>query len=238
MFHHLLARPLVKISAILLGSLTLAVAQADQAPPGKKESKPQLRIICVASLSEDQETILASRDDEGNWREHRTFKLRSSFITDWMPADSGELHLALRNAGELKSICRFTCPAATKRILVVLLPNTLKKTYSADVIDPGKLNFIKGSTLVVNYSALPGAVVLGAARTSIKSGERLILKPKPDANGMYRMMAAYSDSNKELVPCYDRYVSSNEEARDIILLLPDPTLGLKVFSLSEFGPFN
>ena len=191
MFHHLLARPLVKISAILLGSLTLAVAQADQAPPGKKESKPQLRIICVASLSEDQETILASRDDEGNWQEHGAFELRSSFIT-----------------------------------------------YSADVIDPGKLNFIKGSTLVVNYSALPGAVVLGAARTSIKSGERLILKPKPDANGMYRMMAAYSDSNKELVPCYDRYVSSNEEARDIILLLPDPTLGLKVFSLSEFGPFN
>ena len=115
MFHHLLARPLVKISAILLGSLTLAVAQADQAPPGKKESKPQLRIICVASLSEDQETILASRDDEGNWQEHGAFELRSSFITDWMPADSGELHLALRNAGELKSICRFTCPAATKR---------------------------------------------------------------------------------------------------------------------------
>ena len=238
MFHQPLARSLLKISAILLGSLMFAVAQTDPAPSEKKESKPQIRVICVSSLSEDQETILASRDEEGNWLEHGTFKLRSSFITDWMPADSGELHLTLRGAGGLKSICRFTCPAGSKRILVVLLPNPAKKIYSADVINPGKLKFIKGSTLVVNYSPLPGAIVLGSAKTRVKPGERLILKPKPDANGMYRMMAAYSDANKELVPCYDRYVSNNENARDIIFLLPDPALGLKVFSLSEFGPFE
>jgi hypothetical protein len=238
MFHQLLTHPLLKISAILLGSLTCAVAQTDPAPSEEKESKPQLRFICVSSLSEDQETILASRDKEGNWREHGTFKLRSSFISGWMPAHSGELHLALRGAGELKSICHFTCPEGTKRVLVVLLPDTAKTTYHADVINPGKLKFIRGSTLMVNYSPLPGAVVLGSVKTRIKSGERLIVKPQPDANGMYRMMVAYSDPAKKLVPCYDRYVSSNKEARDIIFLLPDRVLGLKVFSLSEFGPFD
>ena len=55
---------------------------------------------------------------------------------------------------------------------------------------------------------------------------------------MYRMLAAYSGENKELIPCYDRYIPINKDARDILFLLPDPTLGLKVFSLSEFGPFD
>lgn len=238
MFHQLLTQPFVKISAILLGLLTFAVAQTDPAPSAKKESKPQLRVICVSSLSEDQETILASRDEEGNWQELGSFKLRSSFISGWMPANPGELHLALRGAGGLKSICRFTYPDGATRALVVLLPNPVKKGYSADVINPGKLKFTKGSTLMVNYSSIHGAVVLGSVKTRIKPGERLIVKPKPDANGMYRMMAAYSDTKNELVPCYDRYVSSNQEARDIILLLPDPAAGLKVFSLSEFGPFE
>lgn len=95
-----------------------------------------------------------------------------------------------------------------------------------------------GAVARANASPLPGAVVLGSLKTRIKPGERMTIKPEPDANGMYRMMVAYADETKELIPCYDRYVSSNHEARDILLLLPDATLGLKVFSQSEFGPFD
>lgn len=229
--------PLLKFAILLFGLLLPAMGQ-EPANPKEKEAKPQLRIVCVTGLSEDQEVILASRDEQGNWQEYGTIKLRSSLITDWLPAHTGELHLALREAEQLKSIGHFTYPQGAKRALAVLFADSAKNTYRADVIDPGKLKFTKGSALLVNYSSLNGAVVLGSLKTRVKPGERLVVKPIPEANGMYRMMVAYASTEKELVPCYDRYVSTNPDSRDIIFLLPDQTLGLKVFSLSEFGPFE
>jgi len=214
------------------------MGQESDANPKEREAKPQLRIVCVTSLSEDQEVILASRDEKGAWQEYGTVKLRSSLITDWLPAHTGELHLAVRAGGELQSICRFIYPDGSKRALAVLLPAPLKKTYRADVIDTAKLKFVKGSALVLNYSPLNGLVMLGTTKTQVKPGERSIVKPKPEANGMYRMLVAYADEQKQLVPCYDRYVASNDDARDLIFLLPYPTLGLKIFSLSEYGPFE
>ncbi len=238
MSHGSPSRPLLKFAILFFGLLLPAMGQEPDANPKEREAKPQLRFICVSSLSDDQEVILASRDEKGNWQEYGTIKLRSSLITDWRPAHTGELHLAVRAGGELQSICHFIYPDGSKRALAVLLPDPLKKTYTADVIDPAKLKFVKGSALVVNYSPMNGLVMLGATKTQVKPGERSIAKPSPDANGMYRMLVAYADEKKQLVPCYDRYIGSSDEARDIIFLLPDPTLGLKVFSLSEFGPFE
>ncbi len=182
--------------------------------------------------------MLASRGDAGQWHEHASLTLRSALISGWLPAGGGELHLARRDPARLRSICSFTFPADARRALVVLIPDAVTKGYRADVVDPAKLKFVKGSTLLVNYSSLDGAVVLGSFRTRVKPGERKILKPEPEPNGMYRIMAADAADNKELVPCYDRYVSSNRDARDVLFLLPDSTPGLRVFSLSEFGPFD
>jgi hypothetical protein len=238
MSHGSPSRPLLKFAVLFFGLLLPALGQEPNGNPKEQEAKPQLRFICVSSLSEDQEVILASQDEKGAWQEYGSLKLRSSLITEWLPAHTGELHLALRVSDRLKSIGRFTYPEGTKRALAVLLADPAKSTYSVDVIDPAKLKFIKGSALLVNYSSLNGAVVLGSLKTRIKPGARMIVKPIPEANGMYRMMVAYAPTDKELVPCYDRYVSDNPDARDIIFLLPDQTLGLKVFSLSEFGPFD
>lgn len=232
------SRPLLKFAVLFFGLLVPALGQETSANPKEREAKPQLRFICVSSLTEDQEVILASRDEKGAWQEYSTIRLRSSLITAWLPAHTGELHLALRAGGELQSICHFTYPDGSKRALTVLLPDPVKKTYSADVIDPAKLKFVKGSALVVNYSSMNGLVMLGATKIQVKPGERSVVKPSPEANGMYRMLVAYADEKKQLVPCYDRYIADNDDARDIIFLLPDPTLGLKVFSLSEFGPFE
>jgi hypothetical protein len=52
---------------------------------------------------------------------------------------------------------------------------------------------------------------------------------------MYRMLVAYPDADKKPVPCYDRYIPGNPDSRDLLFLFPDPTLGLKVFSLPMFG---
>src|SRR6478672_3250214 len=220
--------------ARLLGVLLVGILPIVHAQPESKESTPQLRIICVSSLVENQDVVLASRDDKGAWQEHANVKLRSSFISDWLPAHTGELHLALRGEGELQSICKFVYPDDAKRVMLVLLPDPVKKTYMGDVINPAKLKFAKGSTLLVNYSPMNASIMLGSVKTSVKPGERVIVKPVPDKNGMFRMLVAYTNENKQLVPCYDRYISNNEESRDLLLLLPDPTLGLRVYSLPEF----
>lgn len=227
------------IKAMILGCLMMLGFQPVRAEKtGEARSGPLLRIVCVSSLTENQELVLASRDDQGGWHEHAPVKLRASFITEWLPAATGKLHLAERGAEGLVSKCSFTYPEGARRAIAVLLPDVAKQQYRADVIDPAKLSFAKGSTLVVNYSPKPGVVMLGTRRADAKPGARLVVKPAAGPDGMFRMLAGYQNEARELVPCYDRYVPINTESRDFLMLFPDPVVGLRVYSLAEFGPFE
>lgn len=228
-----------KLAFFLAMGFALALPTPASAQSAEKKSDAtQLRIFCVASLVEDQEIILASRDKSGVWQEHSTVKLRSPFVSEWLPAKAGDLHLALRSATGLTSICQFTYPADAQRVLVVLLPDSEKEIYRADVINPAKLKFAKGSILLANYGRTTATVMLGARRAIVKSGERAVVKAAPEANGMFRMLVAYTGKADELIPCYDRYIPNNDDTRDLVLLLPDPVLGLRVFSFPEFGPYD
>lgn len=233
MFHQLLRSPFLKIPAVLLA--LLAFAAAKPVPSEKKANKPQLRIVCVSSLSENQEVILASRDDKGKWQELGTAVLRTSLITDWLPAQVGELHLAVREQGALKSICQFTYSADSRRALAVLIADAEKNIYTATVIDPKKLGFVKGSVLICNFSPHTGLVSLGLAETKVEAGQQLVAKPTLEDSGMYRMMVSYLDADGKSVSCYDRQTSANADSQDLLFLLPDKTIGMRVISLPVFG---
>ena len=197
-----------------------------------------MRILCVSCLTENEKLVVASKNEEGEWIEHEEFELRSSFITSWMKAAEGNVYLARRGVNGLVSICSLKIPDSTGRFVVILLPDTAKKVYYANVINPEKLEFRKGMSLVTNYSKLPALVMLGKKRTEVMPGKQVTARAVAGKDGMYRMLVGYQDESKELIPCYDRYVSANPDARDFLLLFPDATTGLKVFSLSEFGPFE
>jgi hypothetical protein len=235
MIHSLPSRPLLKFAALFCGLLLPVMGQQPDANPKAREGKNQLRFVCVSSLQEQQEVVLASKDDEGKWIERGTVELRSSFITEWLPAAAGKLHLALREGETLKSIGEFNYPASARRAFVILIADPQKNIYRADVVDPESLKFEKGSVLIVNFSSQPGVVLLGSKKVSVNSGQRAVSKPALESNGMYRMMVAYLDPEKNVVPCYDRYTPGNPDSRKILFLFPDPTLGLKVFSLPMFG---
>jgi len=234
MSHCITSRLFLTFAVLFFGLFLPVMGQQPAAAPKEEETKPQLRLICLGSLGDKQEVILATKNDKGNWLNLGKAELRSSFITDWLPAKTGELHLTLREGDTLKSICQFQYPAA-RRALVVLIPDTQKNVYIANVIDPEKLAFAKGSVLVINFSSLPGMVLLGSKKVLLNPGQREVAKPALESNGMYRMMVAYPDPNKKPVPCYDRYIPGNPDSRDMVFLFPDPTLGLKVFSLPMFG---
>ena len=51
-------------------------------------------------------------------------------------------------------------------------------------------------------------------------------------------MVAHQDAEGKAIPCFDRYLPGNPDARDLLFLLPDPTYGLKVFNLPMFGEFD
>lgn len=238
MSHGFHLRPILNFAVILLGLWLPAMAQEPDAAPKEREEKILLRFVCVSSLAKEQEVVLASRNEKGDWLELSPVGLRPSFITEWLPAATGELHLALREAGGLKSICKFTYPASARRALVVLVADRKKKVYRPVVIDPQKMEFSKGSVLVVNFSTRPGMVLLGSKKILVKSGQRVVAKPSLDSNGMYRMMVAYAGDNKEAVPCYDRFIPGNPDSRDMMFLFPDPTLGFRVFSLPMFGDLD
>lgn len=235
--HSLLS--LVGCFALLFAAIT-PPAHAQQAETKAEEKKniPQVRLICVSAIAEDQEVTVASRDETGQWKELGSAQIRSSFITDWIPAQAGELHLAVKDKDTLRSLGKFTFPADCRRALVVLLPAADKTSYSSFVVDPEKLAFSKGSVLAVNFSKQNGYLLLGTTKVTVGSGQRVVAKPTPEENGMYRFMVAYQDQENRPVACYDRYLPVSTDSRDLLFLFPDPVQGLKVMSLPLFGDLD
>ena len=203
-----------------------------------KKNQPHLRLICVSSLAGNQEVVLASRNAKGKWKELATTALRSSLITDWLPAQAGELHLAVREDRTLKSICQFTYPAASSRALAVLIADPEQNSYEARLADPKKAKFDEGSVLIFNFSEHPGLVFLGPTEERVEAGQQRAVKPSLEDNGTYRMRVSYIDAEGKTVESYDRQATGDPKSREMLFLLPDKTLGLRVLSLPFFGSID
>ena len=231
MLHHISFRAIPWFAAFLLACLPPANAAG-------KKNQPHLRLICVSSLAGNQDVVLASRNAKGKWKELATTALRSSLVTDWLPAQSGELHLALREEGALKSICQFTLPAASRRALAVLIADPERNCYDAQLVDPKTTKFVEGSVLTCNFSEHPGLVFLGPTEERIEAGQQKAVKPTLEDNGTYRMMVSYIDAGGKTVAAYDRQATGDPKSREMLFLLPDKTLGLRVLSLPFFGSID
>lgn len=218
--------------------LSPVMGQSRDAGAKGKKNKPQLCFVCLSSLEPEQEVVLASRDAKGKWLEHATVPLRTPVITDWLPAATGELHIALREDQTLKSIGQFQYPADARRALVVLNTNADKNAYEAIAIDPEKTGFVKGSVLILNLSPHAGSVMLGTKEEKVEAGQQLVINPTAEDNEMFRVMVSTVDAGGKAVPCYDRYVSRNPNSRSMLFLLPDKKLAFKVLFLPFFGNFE
>jgi hypothetical protein len=208
--------------------------------PAKKEEGARVRIVCVQSLSgnKSEEVTLAKQTEDGSWIEFGDLELRSPFITDWVRVSAGLNHVVRKEGGELSSLGSFNVTANMKSAVLIMIPNVQKNNYRLQVIDPAKLEFRKGKALVVNYSTLSAMVNMGKETKTLAPGQQLIETMAADKEGMHRMLIAHLDKDKKIVPCYDRYVSSNPNTRKFILLFPDPDTGLRAMTLTEFGPFE
>jgi hypothetical protein len=235
MTHSLTSRSFLKLAALLVALLVPAMGQSSGSKAKGVKSKPQLRLICALGLAEDQEVVLASRDEMGKWLELGTAILRRSFVTDWLPATAGELHLALREDKELKSICQFQYPDDAKKALVLLITNADKTAYDARVVDPEKIEFVVGSTLMVNFSSHTGVVRLGTDEHKIAAGQQAVAKPVVEENGMYQMQVSYLGADGKNQLRFDRRISGKPDARSILFLVPDSELSLRALSLPLFG---
>jgi hypothetical protein len=98
-----------------------------------------------------------------------------------------------------------------------------------------KAKFEKGTFLIINFSAKSSTVTLGSTEAKIEAGQNMVAKPTLEDNGMFRMLVSQSGENDKPVAFYDRYVSGNQDSRDLLFLLPDQHSGLKVTSLPLFS---
>jgi hypothetical protein len=155
-----------------------------------------------------------------------------------LPSQAGELHLAVREDGTLRSICEFTQPAATRRALAVLIADPEQNSYDAQLIDPEKTKFVEGSVLICNFSEHPGLVYLGPTEEKVEAGQQKAVKPTLEDNGTYRMMVSYLDAEGETIETYDRQATGDPKSREMLFLLPDQTLGLRVLGLPYFGSID
>jgi hypothetical protein len=233
MFRRTSFQPILNSVTIVLGLLSLLPTLQ-----GAARDKSQLRFICVSSLSGEQEIVLAARNEKGRWKEWGAVGLRASAITDWLPAEAGELHLAMREKDALKSICSFQFPADSRRVLVALVADTETNSYKAHVCDLGRLGFAKGSVLVVNFSPQAGMVSLGSNEQKVEAGREAVIKPGADQDGTYRMLVSSLEEGGKPVPCHDRHVLGNPESREILFILPDKALSLRVATIPIFGTLD
>lgn len=224
------------LAAIL--SPVICVAQTEPAPEKKKEGV-MIRLLCVQSLTkDDQEAGLATQTESGEWIERGNVTLRTPFISSWLPLPVGTIHLTRKDRDKTISMGSFAIPANSERCIIVLLPDKTKNIYRTQVIDPGKLGFQQGKALVINYGTIPAMVKMGKRMVTVNPGEQVVEKIDANENGMYRLLVGHLDKDKNVVPCYDHFVSSNPKTRKFILLFPDKKSGLRAMSLSEFGPFE
>jgi hypothetical protein len=213
-------------------------AQSDVAPE-KKDKGVMIRVLCVQSLTRDEEeTVLASQTEDGKWIEHGKLTLRTPFISSWFRVRGGMTHLTRKEGNAIKSIGSFSVPKQTERSIIILVPDTGKKIYRAQVVDPGNLGFQKGKALVLNYSNVPAMVKIGKNQVTIPPGQKAVTTIDANEDGMYRLLVGHLDKDGKIVPCYDKQVSSNPQTRKFILLFPGRNGGLRSMSLSEFGPFE
>ena len=230
----------ISFHALLITAYTfLSVQQAPgQKPAAESQNKPMVRLICASGLGEAQQVVLASDLNDGKWNRIAGTELRETMISDWLPSLHGEIHVLLKKKGKPESIGHFTHPAESRRLLVILAADEETKGYGIIVVDPDKKGFTAGSTAIINASKMTATVSLGAEPVTVEAGSQLVAKPVVDEAGGYSVMVHYADEQGAKQPCYDRRAILNPNARNIIILLPDPSVTLKVVSLSEFGPFD
>lgn len=229
MFHSSPFRFAFVLLALLVSSVCLQAASKD---------KTKLRVICVSALPADQGLVLASRDEKGKWKELGKVDLRPSTVTDWLAASTGELHLATGQGSDLKSVCEFRFPAGASRALVALIANPDSSTYTAHVFEPAKAGFEKGTVMVVNASGQAAQVSLGSNEKTLDAGKDEVIRPAGSGDGTYRVQVSHVDKDGKKVLCHDRHVSASSDSREMLFLLPDKTLVLKVVSLPIFGSLD
>lgn len=233
MFHRNPYPPFLRtVSVIICFLFSLAGLQ------GAAKDEARLKFICVSNLPREKETVLASRSDKGRWRELEAVDLRPSTITDWLPAKAGEMHLAVKEGRDFKSICTFEWPANCRRAIVALVADTEANVYKARVLDLDKIEFAKGSLLIVNFAEQEALVKLGSNERKIGPGQQEVVKPGKEEDATYRQTVSYLDPNGKEVLCHDRHVPGNEDSRELLFILTDKILGLKVANLPIFGSLD
>ncbi len=198
-----------------------------------------IRMICVQTLSGDEEEfILANKTEDDKWIERGKHILRSPYVTDWFKAPVGLTHMIRKEKAEFKSYGSFTAPLATKRSIIILLPDMKNKTYRAQVIDPSNLGFQKGKALVLNYGNVTALMKMGDKTFTVAKGKQIVTDIDANEHGKLRLTIGHRDKDKNIVPCYDKFLSTDQKTRKFILLLPYQDSGLRATTLTEFGPFE
>jgi len=231
---------LICFTSVIVAVFSTGICMAQtEAVPETKAKGPMVRMFCVRSLTGDEEeAILATKTEDGNWIEHGPVTLRTPFITEWFRVSGGMTHLIRKVGKEFKSFGSFSISPQAERSLVILVPDAKKNIYRAQVIDPGNLGFKKGKALVINYGEIPAMVKIANQALTVLPGKKIVTGIDADADGMFRLMIGHQDKDKNTVLCYDKSLSSNPQARKFILLFPDRKSGLRAMTLSEFGPFE
>jgi hypothetical protein len=211
-----------------------AMAQADE----DKKSKQQIRLIFLSCPEDTGELKLVSMKEDETWVVHHELKPRSPFISDWIEVPAGSLFLAEQHNEKTSRVVTITLRPGIPRAIALLKPSGKGRTYSVEILDPSKLDFKPGTTLVANFSQHTTGVALGKNKLSLKPGERKVMEPAAESNGMYRAMVGYIDDEGRQLLTYDRYVKRSNQGRQFLLLMPDELQGIRVFPLVEFGLFD
>ena len=210
------------------------MAQADE----ETKSKQQIRLIFLSCPEDTGELKLVSGKEDETRVVHHELKPRAPFISDWIEAPAGTLFLAEQRNEKTSRVGAITLRPGNPRTIAFLKSSGKGRSYTVEILDPSKLDFKQGTTLVANFSQRTTEVTLGKDKLSLKPGERKVMEPAAESNGMYRAIVGYTDDEGRQLLAYDRYVKRLDQGRQFLLVMSDELQGISVFPLVEFGPFD
>ena len=157
------------------------MAQADE----ETKSKQQIRLIFLSCPEDTGELKLVSRKEDETWVVHHELKPRAPFISDWIDVPAGTLFLAEQRNDKTSRVGAITLRPSIPRTIALLKSSGKGRSYAVEILDPSKLAFKQGTTLVANFSQHTTGVALGKNKLSLKPGERKVMVPATESNGMY-----------------------------------------------------
>jgi hypothetical protein len=239
---------------LMLGVLAASGQDAPDAAGGAR----RVRLLCVEAVAGADRLVVMEKSDD-RWVARWRLGVSSSFLTDPIRLQSGELALAIdpsppepgggfngppiKVEGVLEAVPFQEFKVSASGLTTVLLlanpaAEAAKRPYRVVAMDANPAGFGAGSILVRNFTAAEVAGQFGGKRVRLEPGKSAVVVPGIDQPpGMAQVTVTRAEGDG-WTAVFDTRWQAETDYRRYLLLLPRADGSVQPFVMPEHPPFR